>query len=495
MKFKTFLKRFLCLMLVTASFLLVACDSLGEGLDESASDSDMIDNSIIVLSGEPSYRIVYSADYKSLAQKVSKKLISLDESYVKGSGKYEIVLDTEVEEDGTPEILIGDTNRKATKEAKKTSGLVTKTFVVRVIDKSIVIYAKRKEVLTYAVEYVLDNFIAQNNGSVVYYLANGEIFNFYGQLETETPKKADKAPILEVRAPVKTDINADDLLAGLVSAAGSKVYSIAVSATSGTKVAKDTNPHNTYSVSKVFCVTAIGMLYDEGKIKMTDTIGEIFKSEIKAYGIDENKWKTVTIDDVLRHRAGYTQGALLDIDKYPELKDNHDDFLKLVLSYKIDTTRDKNGDIGYKYTDAAYYLISRVVSKISGQKLDEYLKSRLFTPADMKKYSTTYCPQGYPIGATQFFMRSEDVVKLGRIYLDGGKYNGKQIISQDWINQVIKNGYELTPDCNGYAKGGMNGQMLYVNFEHNVAVAWLSETQGATDDLYDQLTTHLPKNK
>ena len=305
---------------------------------------------------------------------------------------------------------------------------------------------------------------------------------------TKATEKPQVAPSDKTKTPAKTDIDATALLNTLKNAAGSKAYSVAVSTTDGTKVAsiRNTNKQNTYSVSKVFCVTAIGMLYDEGKLKTSDTIGNIFKDEIKKYGIDENKWKNITIHDVMKHQIGYTKGSLLDIDVHSDTYKSWDkDYLKLTLSYET------NGKKTYKYSDAAFYLLSRVVAKVSGQKLDVYLKSRLFDKADFKDYSITKCPQGHPIGATQFFLKPDDVVKLGRIYLNGGTYNGKRIISQEWVNLVIEKGYELNPQNNGYGKGGMRGQNLYINFKHNVAVAWLSETDGGTSALGGKLSNFM----
>ena len=524
MKFRKVLKRFLCLLVVSATLLLnCACAAEEDNMGSDSylgSDSNSINSSTnannnnntntntnnntnnnngsangdyvgngkeIVVSNSHSFRIVYSSDYRAQALKIQDKLISLDKSYTVGSGKYAIVLDTKVAADGTPEIIIGNTNRTATKEAKKLVSGKTDYYAIYVDGNAIAVYASSKDGITVGVEALLKKFSAKED-AVIYNNANGNI--------TSKFEKPQVKPSEQTQTIAKTDIDGDALLNALKNAAGSKAYSIAVSTTDGIKVAsiRNTNPQNTYSVSKVFCVTAIGMLYDEGKIKPTDTIGNIFKEEIKAYGIDANKWSKVTVHDVLRHRAGFTQGGLLDIDADPGLMNQHDDFLKVVLNYKLSTyERDSSGNIANrKYTDAAYYLISRVVAKVSGQKLDVYLKSRLFDIAEYKDYRITKCPQGHPIGATQFFLRPEDVVKLGRIYLDGGTYKGKRIISQDWINQVIKNSYELASGYNGYGKGGMRGQYLYVNFEHNVAVAWLSETDGGTSALYDKLPKYLP---
>lgn len=490
MKIGNFLKRFLCLLLISSTLLITcACaaedDSFGSdssfGSDFTEADATLkpFDSKTMVLSGTPSFRIVYSSDYRAQALKIQDKMISLDKSYTIGSGKYSLVLDTKTAADGTPEIIVGNTNRTASKEAKKLISGKTDFYSIYVADNAIAVYSDSKDGVDVAVSVLLKKLSAKD-GAVIYNNANGNI--------TSKFEKPQVKPSAQTQTIEKTDINVDDLLNSLKSAAGSKAYSVAVSSTDGIKVAsiRNTDAQNTYSVSKVYCVTAIGMLYDEGKIKTSDTIGKIFKDEIKAYGIDENKWANITIHDVMKHNIGFTQGALLDIDKYENEWQSWDkDFLKIVLNYKID------GKKSYMYSDAAFYLLSRVVTKISGEKLDVFLKSRLFDKADYKDYRITKCPQGYPIGATQFFLRPDDVVKLGRIYLNGGTYNGKRIISQEWVNKVIENGYELKSSNNGYGKGGMRGQYIYVNFKHNVAVAWLSETDSGTDNLGGKLSSFM----
>ncbi|MBQ4135504.1 MAG: serine hydrolase [Clostridia bacterium] len=500
MKFTKFAKRILCLLLVCATLFAVASCAADDGVEsgsgsesgsESSASTNKANSTDIVLSGTPAFRIVYSSAYKSSAEKIVKKLASLD----KTPNKYVAAQDTVQAADGTPEIVIGATNRPATEEAKKLVSKKSGYYAIYVTDTAIAVYASAKEGIEAAIDALIKK-ISLKNGSVVYDNSKGNLTGKYTTASsasqsasaTKPVEKPQVAPIAKTTAIAKTDIDATALLNALVGAAGSKAYSVAVSSTDGiqTKAKRDLNPHNTYSVSKVFCVTAIGMLYDEGKIKVTDTIGTIFKDEIKAYGIDENKWKNITIHDVLKHNIGFTQGSLLDIDVYASEWKNWDkDFLKIVLNYKID------GKKTYKYSDAAYYLISRVVAKISGQKLDVYLKSRLFDKCDYKDYTITKCPEGHPIGATQFFLRPEDVVKLGRIYLNGGTYNNQRIISQDWVNQVIDKGYELNSSNNGYGKGGMRGQYLYVNFKHNVAVAWLSETDDGTSALGSKLRSYM----
>ena len=89
---------------------------------------------------------------------------------------------------------------------------------------------------------------------------------------------------------------------------GINTYRMSVSTADGYETIKRLpgNPcQNCYSVAKFFCVTAIGMLFDEGKLTPATTIAEIFADELAAYGIPAEKWEKVTLDFVMRHEIGF----------------------------------------------------------------------------------------------------------------------------------------------------------------------------------------------
>ncbi|MBR2370472.1 MAG: beta-lactamase family protein [Clostridia bacterium] len=244
------------------------------------------------------------------------------------------------------------------------------------------------------------------------------------------------------------------------------------------------NPcQNCYSVAKVFCVTAIGMLFDEKRLSPNTTIADIFADELKQYGISQEKWKNVTVDNVLRHEIGFSEG-FLDIDTEDATAYPTDDFLFIVLDREL--TYDP-GTVRV-YSDAAYYLISRTVTKISGEKLDEFLAVRLFKKICCREVAWSRCPENYPIGATGLYLRTEDVVKLGRIYLNNGLWNEERIISKEWVDLVLERGYEFSKKGKGYAKGGMMGQCLYINYSENIAIAWHSfDPLGKTKAFFEEL--------
>ena len=222
---------------------------------------------------------------------------------------------------------------------------------------------------------------------------------------------------------------------------------------------------NCYSVAKAFTVTAIGLLYDKGLLTPSTFLVDVLKNYLP---LDlDSKWKRVTIHDVLLHKVGFGCG-MLDIDcedasLYPTV-----DYLQIVLSTKL---KYEPGTV-HQYTDAAYYLLSRVVYELAKQDLASLLRPILMEKMKFKEFAWSTCPYGYSIGATGLYIRTEDMVKLGILYLNKGVWKGERIVSEKWIDLVISNGYEFKNIGNGwYAKGGMRGQFLMFNYELGKSLA------------------------
>ena len=214
---------------------------------------------------------------------------------------------------------------------------------------------------------------------------------------------------------------------------------------------------NCYSVAKAFTVTAIGLLYDKGLLKPSDLLCDILKKHLPV-DIDP-KWLKVTIHDVLLHKMGLGAG-LLDIDCDDASQYPSSDYLEIVLK----TTLKYDPGTIHQYSDAAYYLLSRVVSEITGKDMIELLRPILMEKMRFKELAWSTCPKGYSIGATGLYIRTEDMVKLGILYLNKGIWQEERILSEEWIELVLSKGYEFKYIDNGwYGKGGMRGQLLIFN--------------------------------
>ena len=227
------------------------------------------------------------------------------------------------------------------------------------------------------------------------------------------------------------------------------------------------NPcQNTYSVAKAFVVTAVGLLADEGRLRVDDKITDILADYLPE-GIDP-RWHTATVDDVLLHKCGLP-GGFLDIDVC-DIQGFGRDFLRYLFTYPL---LDAPGT-ERRYTDGAYYLLSRVVEQAAGQPLDTFLWDRLLYEIGFQEVSWAHCPMGHPMGATGMYIRTADMAKLGELYRTGGCYGGRRYLSEDWVRLALSRPYELSPNDGGrsFSKGGMCGQNLLVIPEQKRVVAW-----------------------
>ena len=227
------------------------------------------------------------------------------------------------------------------------------------------------------------------------------------------------------------------------------------------------NPcQNTYSVAKTFTATAIGLLFDQGKLTVDEKITDILADELPESGMDP-RWYDVTVDMALTHRAGLP-GGFLDIDVHKSAEFT-DDFLRYMLTYPLDYTPGTDS----KYSDGAFYLLSRVVEKKSGMSLDNFLWKELLVKLDYQEMAWSHCPKGHAMGATGLYISSEDMVKLGVVYLNGGLYRGQRVLSQQWCTIALDREYGIDKSDDGkmHAKGGMFGQKLFIIPEKKLAGA------------------------
>lgn len=267
-------------------------------------------------------------------------------------------------------------------------------------------------------------------------------------------------------------------LAEFVRGKGYNVFSIAEicgGQAESMQLVKTNRCQDTYSVSKAFVVTALGMLFDEGKISPEDKVTKFFPE----YAPADERWHDVTIDMALRHRIGMP-GGFLDIDCV-EMKEFGRDLLGHLFAQRMECAPGEKR----VYTDGAYYLLGRIAEAAAGTGLNNFLWERLFEPMEFTEAAWSTCPMGHAMGATGLYITTADMAKLGQLYLCGGEWHGRRLLSQEWVHLVRERGYELRPVGIGeaYGKGGMYGQMLLVVPETGRVVAWHAYDDGNRDEM------------
>ena len=225
--------------------------------------------------------------------------------------------------------------------------------------------------------------------------------------------------------------------------------------------------NNIYSITKVFLNTAIGMLLDEQRLQLDDSILSILQPYVD--GSYAAVWDSVTIRNALAHRMGLEEGVI-DIDRDDVRTYGTDDYLRYILCYPP-----KFAPGSYrKYTDCAHYLLSLVVEQITGVPADEFIRERILHPLEFQHTAWTRCPRNHTIGATGAYMRAEEIAKLGWLYVNAGTYDAKQLVSSDWVDQMEKEKFDLYPvkGTSFFHKGGIHGQMVLYSREKRLSVAW-----------------------
>src|SRR5262249_52061281 len=87
----------------------------------------------------------------------------------------------------------------------------------------------------------------------------------------------------------------------------------------------------------------------------------------------------------------------------------------------------------FLYNTSATYMLSAAVQKATGQTLLDYLKPRLFEPLGIEKPTWEASPQGISAGGYGLSVRTEDIAKFGQLYLQKGKWQGRQRVPGGWV--------------------------------------------------------------
>ena len=177
--------------------------------------------------------------------------------------------------------------------------------------------------------------------------------------------------------------------------------------------------HITHSMCKSITGMAIGMLIEEGKLKLDENIYDIFSDQINA--LSKIFRPVITVENLLTMTSGVTFNESGIV--------SGNDWLGSFLNASV------NGKPGteFQYNSLNTYVLSAIVTKRTGETLTEYLTPRLFGPLGITKYYWETCPKGITKGGWGLFLCAEDMAKLGQLYLQKGKWNGQQLVSEYWI--------------------------------------------------------------
>jgi CubicO group peptidase (beta-lactamase class C family) len=258
--------------------------------------------------------------------------------------------------------------------------------------------------------------------------------------------------------------------------------------------------HTMYSVSKSFTATAIGFAVAENRLKVTDKVLGFFP---------EHRPETVSpfleqleIKHLLTMSVGHEKSYNLDI--FPQ-ENWIATFLSLPIAYQPGTE--------FLYNTAASYMLSAIIQKVTGETLLDYLKPRLLDPLGISGLDWETDLKGIQTGGWGLRVKTEDMAKFGQLFLQKGKWKGKQLLPESWIEEASTMKIMQEPEAsaekmagndwvqgyayqmwrsrhNSYRGDGAFGQYILVLPEVDGVIVMTSETNNMQGEL-DLIWKHL----
>jgi len=251
--------------------------------------------------------------------------------------------------------------------------------------------------------------------------------------------------------------------------------------------------HTMYSVSKTWTATAVGFAASEKKLSVEDKVISFFPDDLPDQ-VSENL-AALRVKDLLSMSVGQTpdpSGPVAVSGNWART------FLATPIVFKPGTQ--------FLYNSAATYMLSAIVQKVTGQKVIDYLKPRLFDPLGIEGVDWETSPQGINIGGWGLRVKTEDMAKLGQLFLQNGMWKGKQIIPAAWITEASTakimqepNATQARKDTNDWVQGycyqmwrcrnnayradGAFGQYIIVMPEKDAVVIITSETANMQSEI------------
>ena len=193
--------------------------------------------------------------------------------------------------------------------------------------------------------------------------------------------------------------------------------------------------HVMWSVSKSFTAFAVCLAAEDGLLDLNDKVYSYFP-EISMPENNRDWREALTIRNLLTMSSGLKEERLGEVIASSICPDDYRDFDWAGSALSSDMVF-APGEKFY-YNSMNTYLLSVIVSKVTGKTVAQYLDERVFGHLGIDEWIWEESPQGYSAGGWGLYLRAEDLAKFGLLWLNNGIWNGHRIIGEEWISEATK---------------------------------------------------------
>lgn len=237
-----------------------------------------------------------------------------------------------------------------------------------------------------------------------------------------------------------------------------------------------------FSMAKSYISALVGIAIQEGKIQSEDDLVIKYIPELK----EQSGWDKVTVHHLLQMSSGI---------KFSEAYNTP--FSGAAAIYYGRTLRKTLGKLkiekepmsGFEYKSINTQLLGLILERATGMRITQYLDEKIWKPLEME-YDASWSIDKKNDGLEKTFCclnaRARDFAKFGRLYLNEGNWNGKQIVPKDWVRKSTELNSEqgnawfynrqwwIGSEANGdYSAIGHLGQYIYIMPKKNLIIVRL----------------------
>jgi CubicO group peptidase (beta-lactamase class C family) len=242
--------------------------------------------------------------------------------------------------------------------------------------------------------------------------------------------------------------------------------------------------HELYSVTKSFISTLIGIALDKGYIDRIDARIVGFFSGHEFANSDTQK-EEMALDDLLTMRSGldWQEGDPV----YREMYQSRD-----WVQYVLDKPMAGPPGSLFNYCSGCSHLLSAILQQTTGLNTLDFAEQDLFQPLGISNVYWETDAAGIPIGGWGLRLTPRDMAKLGYLYLRDGMWDGKQIVSAEWVESATQKltgtdtdlgyGYQwwTYPSLEAFTALGRYGQTIFVIPHLDMVIVTTAETDDHT---------------
>lgn len=232
-----------------------------------------------------------------------------------------------------------------------------------------------------------------------------------------------------------------------------------------------------YSVAKSFVSAMIGIAISEGKIKSVDQLAVEFVPELKA----DKQFSKVTIKHLLNHTSGIKGSLPLEAKLY-----YGSDAMKTILDVKFEHEPGTH----QAYVNLNSQLLGLILSRATGVSVSKYLEEKIWQPIGAKNEARWSTDDKNEMEKTYCCLNASlmDYAKFGRLFLNEGNWNGKQVVPEEWVRESIarndedgsSHGYNYSwhiglKEYGDYSAAGLFEQYVYIVPKKNLVIALFNE--------------------